>query len=220
MTTKPIDIDGRLQLTAGLALLEISRLVEWDDKNHEFHPISRNTFEYSWRKGVDPVFGRLACWIHFSAGAEFYLKGTCLLCGIDFRDKGKAAMYPTGDLDQWAQCYLKNWKSVDTVQTMNYGTLGKLTSEKNGTPIICELCQKANATESEKVLLIASYRFLQFSIRNRDAHAYVPNVRGAHYHLVPKLFSRSLNVLSSWIPGGKSTVTMWKENAKAFVESN
>ena len=43
---------------------------------------------------------------------------------------------------------------------------------------------------------MASYRLLQHSIRNRDAHAYIPNVRDSHYNLVPELFSRSLNLLA------------------------
>jgi hypothetical protein len=69
------DIDGRLQVTAGVSLLECSRLVEWSPDQAEFSAVPREIFEFSWRRDVDPVFGRLVCWINFSAGAEMLAKG-------------------------------------------------------------------------------------------------------------------------------------------------
>ncbi len=73
--------DGKLQVLAAVALLEQSRLVEWMPKHAKFRPVPRETFEFSWKKDVDPVFGRLICWINFSAGAEFLAKGVCILRG-------------------------------------------------------------------------------------------------------------------------------------------
>jgi hypothetical protein len=41
------DIDGRLQVTAGVSLLEGSRLVQWSPDQAEFSPVSREIFEFS-----------------------------------------------------------------------------------------------------------------------------------------------------------------------------
>src|SRR2546423_1154278 len=50
------DIDGRLQVTAALSLLDCSRLVEWKRESDQFVAVSREVFEYSWRRDVDPLF--------------------------------------------------------------------------------------------------------------------------------------------------------------------
>lgn len=80
-------INGRLQVTAALSLLESSRLVHWKAGSACFTPVDWETFESSWREDVDPVFGRIICWINFSAGAEFLAKGICLLREIDIQIK-------------------------------------------------------------------------------------------------------------------------------------
>src|SRR5260370_23981847 len=94
--------DGRLQLTAALALLATSRLVLWAPDALAFCPVERDDFEARWRKEVHPVFGRLICWITFSAGAELLAKGVCLSSGIEVRDPHTVPTYPRGDLDAWA----------------------------------------------------------------------------------------------------------------------
>jgi len=63
------------------------------------------------------------------------------------------------------------------------------------------------------------YQLLARTIRNRDAHAYVPNVRDDHYSLVPDLFSECFNLLTSWLPGGAATLTSWRGSARQFVDS-
>jgi hypothetical protein len=47
------------------------------------------------------------------------------------------------------------------------------------------LFNAVNATATEKVLLRAAYALLRVSIRNRDVHAYTPDVRDSHFNLVP-----------------------------------
>jgi hypothetical protein len=89
--------DGRLQLTAALALLATSRLVLWAPDALAFCPVERDDFEARWRKEVHPVFGRLICWITFSAGAELLAKGVCLSSGIEVRDPHTVPTYPQGD---------------------------------------------------------------------------------------------------------------------------
>jgi hypothetical protein len=217
---KPLDIEcGRLQVSAGLALLEDSRLLEWRDRTHRFEPVPRDVFEYSWRKDVHPVFGRLICWVSFSSGAELLLKGVCFLRGIDPRTENEVPCYPMGDLEVWVADYLKDWKSHGTIFATHFSTLGTFTISKSGPSLTDQLCVASSASPGDRDLLVASYKLLQFSIRNRDVHAYVPNVRDSHFHLVPELFSRALNTLASWIPGGPSTLTAWRRDAADFVAS-
>jgi hypothetical protein len=64
-------LEGRLQIAAALALLRHSRLVCWVPNGPGFVAAQRDAFEATWPKGVCPVFGRVICWILFSAGAEF-----------------------------------------------------------------------------------------------------------------------------------------------------
>lgn len=115
--------DGKLQVTASISLLKNSKLVHWKKKSAEFVSIDQGRFEKSWRS-IDPVFGRLICWINFSAGAEFLAKGVCLLQGIEIRKCIKVPAYPTGDFAKWATQYCLNAPGTDDLT--NFGTLGDL----------------------------------------------------------------------------------------------
>ena len=98
--------DGRLQVLAGGALLRRSNLVEWNGSGKRYIPVSRETFEYVHRTQIDPVFGRLICWLNFSAGAEMLAKGVCLLrLETDFRRLNYAPEYPTNDVSSWVESY-------------------------------------------------------------------------------------------------------------------
>jgi hypothetical protein len=88
--------DGRLQVTAGLALLETSELVTWHCDAERFESVTFNEFECA-LKHFHRVFGRVICWIIFSAGAEFLAKGVCLLHGIDVRTQDCVPAYPNPD---------------------------------------------------------------------------------------------------------------------------
>src|SRR5882724_10145013 len=118
-----MEIDGRLQVTAGAALLPRSRLVEWNRETIVFTPVPRETFEYSLQMDVDPALGRLMCWILFSAGAEFLLKRLCLLHGIEIGDSD-VSQYPVGDIDEWALAYNHDWRSRGVMTVTTFGTLG------------------------------------------------------------------------------------------------
>ena len=50
------EIDGRLQVTSAISLLEFSRLVHWDDNSAQFIPAQQGEFELSWSESVWPVF--------------------------------------------------------------------------------------------------------------------------------------------------------------------
>jgi hypothetical protein len=217
---RDIMTDGMLQVSAGVSLLENSRLVEWISGAAQFVPVGRDAFEFSWRKDIDPVFGRLICWISFSAGAEFLAKGVCLVRGIEIRKEQEVPLYPTVDINTWASKFRKDWRFGGTTSTTYFGSLGGLTHDDYKAKItaaLTQLCSVTKATAKEQDLLFAAYELLRKSIRNRDAHAYVPNVRDSHYNLVPDLFAACFNILVSWLPGGATALNQWREDAKSFV---
>lgn len=208
-------VDGRLQVIAAASLLDFSRLVRWDPEADEFAPVSRDMFESSWRSDIDPVFGRLICWICFSTGAEFLAKGVCLLHGLEIRSSQPVPLHPGGDteLHIWAKQFLQNSAAAGTVPSTNFGTL------KNVSSALTRLCRKVGATEEQRDMLCAAYKLLATTIRNRDAHAYVPNVRDQDFSVVPTLFAECFNSLVSWLPSGRRTLNIWRREASEFVAS-
>jgi hypothetical protein len=214
--------DGRLQVTAAASLLDNSRLVEWEPHSAQFVPVPQDCFEFSWRRDVDPDFGRLICWISFSAGTEFLAKGVCLVNGIDIRKKKylENPNYPTEKLNEWADRFNADWKCGGTISSTDFGTLRDLIGEnaKDESPLK-RLCKLAKATAIETNLVWAAYRLLAKTIRNRDAHAYVPNVRDSHHSLVPDLFSGVFNLLVTWLPNGKGTLNEWRRTSGTFISS-
>jgi hypothetical protein len=217
---RPILEDGRLQITAAAALLENSRLLHWNTHVSEFQALERDDFELAWQSEVDPVFGRLISWILFAAGAEFLAKGMCLIKGVEIRSNIRVPNHPQGSIDAWVSMFRKNWRCNGTIQTTFFGTMGNLTSGKKSEPSdLMRLCQVSGATEPGRERILAAYELLQKTIRNRDAHAYVPNVRDAHFSLVPNLFAGCFNTMLCWLPGGASTLTTWRAEASAFIKA-
>jgi hypothetical protein len=186
-----LQTDGRLQVTSAISLLEFSRLVKWDRTSGQFTPEDQGAFELSWRDNVSPVFGRLICWINFSAGAEFLAKGVCLLNEIEVRRPPRPVpVNPTTELTAWVTQYFNNPKA-SVEMTSDFGDLGALVSlndKNNKGQFLKQLCERRGANQQDKTLLLVAYDFLRQTIRNRDAHAYRPNVRDDNFHLVPELF--------------------------------
>jgi len=183
--------DGKLQIMAAMSLLKFSRLVRWDTALAEFVAVPRDSFESDWRSVVDPVFGRLICWINFSAGAEFMAKGTCLLCDVEIRKPQK--------------------------EKIDFGTLRKLYTPPNGA--LWRLCAAVNAEDDQRQFLVDAYKHLASDIRNRDAHAYVPNVRNDHFDVVRARFVPCFKLLLSWMPDGPNTINKWMDDASEFIGS-
>ena len=213
------DIDGWLQLTAGASLLEQSRLIEWNEQSHEFTAVPRDVFEFCCRKEFDPVFGRLSCWIKFSAGAEMFLKGAIILHGINIRKNQDIPRHPTSNMDEWAAQFRKDWRLYGIMEITNYGTLGGLLYHKKQQPPPIEIFfSKAIKDKKDQDIVYSSFNLLMRSIRNRDIHAYVPNVRDDHNYLVPELFCRSLNIIKECIPGGGGELNYWMQNSLGLVK--
>jgi hypothetical protein len=138
-------------------------------------------FDDYWHKS-DPNFGRLICWITFSAGAELLVKGVCLANRVDIRGKPR----PDG--------------------IVLFGPLGNLwdkQKKKKGqkTHLDC-LFEKVGAEPDQQNRVLVTYQNLTTTIRNRDAHAYVPNVRNNNFDLVSERFVPCFNLLMSWLPEG------------------
>jgi hypothetical protein len=179
--------------------------VHWDRAKAEFTDVSRERFEKSW-VNIDPSFGRFICWMTFSAGAELLAKGICLIHQVDMRkDERKPAPPSSGDDPmKWATQFIRNSEFGGTVETRNYQTLGKLNDV-----YLKNLLTKAEVNEHEGQLLRAAYKLLAGTIRNRDAHAYVKDVRGDHFHLVKELFVPCFNIMVSRLPEGPGTLSDW-----------
>lgn len=208
--------DGRLQVTAGASLLENSRLVVWSADAARFNPQTRDVFELSWQRNIDPTFGRLICWITFAAGAEFLAKGICLVRGIEIRKEKKLPINPSGSIQQWASKFQKDWRAGGTMTTTVFGTLGDLTGKGPSAPL-SRLCTESGATTDQRELLLSAYELLSRTIRNRDVHAYVPNVRDLHHSVVPEVFCPCFNLLVSWLPDGPSILNVWRAEAASFI---
>lgn len=156
-----LQTDGRLQVTAGASLLDHSRLLRWDVNASQFVTSEREEFEAYWRENVDPAFGRLICWINFSAGAEFFVKGLCLLHGVNIRTADRdVPCYPKqGDnLPEWAADVSKDFRLRDVMRPTIYGEIGKLLPHKDrASAPLTSLCALAQATPEQEQMLIAAY---------------------------------------------------------------
>jgi len=212
------EIDGWLQLTAGTSLLGQSRLVEWNHSTYEFTAVPREVFEFCCRKEFDPVFGRLSCWIKFSAGAEMFVKGAIIINGIDIRKTGEIPYYPTENMEKWATEYRSNWKCNGTIKNTKFGTLGDLfNSNKQHRSPIEQFFDVAVNTKMDQDIIFSAFNLLMRSIRNRDIHAYIPNVRDNHNYLVPELFCRCFNIIKECVPGGGCKLNYWIQNSSGLV---
>jgi hypothetical protein len=118
--------------------------------------------------------------------------------------------------------FRQDWRKAGTVTVTHFGTLASLTQNdknKNVPAALTRLCSVVPGGHRERERLLAAYDLLARAIRNRDAHAYVPNVRDSHHNLVPQLFTACFNVLASWLPHGATTAKMWQAEAKDFIAS-
>lgn len=217
-----MDKDARLQTTAGVALLNSSLLVSWDRADGRFHAKDSESFEREWKKAFGPPFGRLICWMQFSAGSEFFLKGICLANGIEIRKDISVPAYPSKSLSlsDWIKGYVADSKTHGLVNVTIYGTLGDLLyeKEKRVSPL-SRLCSKVGASKDQQHEVFVAFDLLCRSIRNRDAHGYVPNIRESHHMVAATLVCNALNILVTLLPDGANAVSSWIEDAENFIDT-
>jgi hypothetical protein len=191
--------DGTLQTAAGITLLRNSKLVAWDDCTARFSPETEDVFETSAAQG-DRLFGRLMKWMQFSAGYEFLLKGVLI-----FKISGETNIVGTkhilvvpgsrseiGSHEWWRavrrHTAAKEWKR-------SFGTLGTLGGHLE---TFLQQKERSGSSTEECDQVFAATELLRDAIRNRDAHAYVANVRKQQHELV-HLFVPALNTLLDWV---------------------
>lgn len=177
--------EGWQQIRAGVTLILWSRLAFWNEQSLAFVAAKEAEFESATgHKGVHEELGRLICWIAFSVGSEYLAKGACLLNGYDLSKDAKVTRPPSlgENIEDWIALVIADKPAVNE-HDLSFGTLGNL-------PL-----QKIIKADRERNLVLASYKFLASSIRNRDAHRYTRDVRAFHFHVVERLFIPAFNIL-------------------------
>jgi len=169
-----------------MRLFQFSGLIRWDADSARFAEQSQSIFDSSWPK-IDPVCGRLICWISFSAAVEFLGKGVCLIRDVEVRRQ------------QGGQ--------------VKFGTLGDLQDA------LKRLWNVTDLEEEQRRLILKVYKHLGSEIRNRDVHAYVPNVRARHFNFVRDECVPCFNLLISCLPFETEEINKWSEEAPQFIAS-
>lgn len=216
-TPMPED-DALLQVIAGVRFMQMSHLMNYS--NGDFEATESTTFEDFWHK-LDRLLGQAACWNIFSTGAECFLKGILLSNGItEFvkDNKTKVFEYPPTKFDEkitldWASSVFAG-KISPEVMVKDFSTLGAVIVRNEESPL-SKLFKSRDAKDKEKALVFAAFTLLAKNIRNRDTHAYIPNVRQQHFFLVKNLFAPAFNLCASWYPnGGKAAIAKyWEESS-------
>lgn len=155
--------DGEQQTCAGAALLEQSGLVFWCLERHAFVSHPEAYFEDLCQR-IHPKFGRMICWMNFSAGAEFFLKGICLSHSIKIVEKETKCVpeYPgdTEELVTWSRKYLDNPKCRKIDKRRNYGTFNDILKDDREKSPLIELLDKnghdMKVSEDERCLIRAA----------------------------------------------------------------
>jgi len=169
------------QFRAGICLIEKSRLLKFDKGDFKFEPVLQDQFEREART-LDPDFGRVMLWLWFSTGAEYLLKGYMILQDPEFlkqADKPLPLLPMSSRPADWANKIIRQQEDkaiqniFGTLQVVD-GLKGRLDKQVgDGIP---QSPQRAIEIE-------AIYSILRSAIRNRDSHAYVMDVRLAHFHM-------------------------------------
>jgi hypothetical protein len=187
--------DAVRQIAAGAALIRESSLmtIEFDGRP-KFRHVQMAMFEQASRD-VHPRFGRVMNWIWFSTGAEYLLKGV-LISTRDFAPQPSAPKLDVPleeDFEAWVSDAFKRARKS---RRSDYGTL---TGMQKGLKALCGRHLREVTEVRRGEWLRAAFQLLAESVRNRDAHAYVPDERIQHFHLV-RMFEPAFNTLLAWAP--------------------
>ena len=180
-------------------------------------------YETFWKTRFDPVFGRVASWNMFSTGAEFLLKGLFLSYDLLDRSKKEVRNYPVSTQPSAVKTWAENYKSnaQDTFMVPQYGTLAQLLPKKADQLFdILDSIRPAGKEPEFKAdcdIVFAAYELLRDTIRNRDTHAYVPNVRNAHQSLRQAVLLPALNAIAEWMPQDRAFLSNCYATRQALV---
>jgi len=120
--------EGWRQIEAGMGLIVWSRLASWDAQNLRLVASEAADFESkAGHKEVHGQFGRLICWLAFGVGAEYLIKGVCLLNGCDLSRQCRCIRppQPGEDIESWIRLVNNNDQSI-LEYDLSFGTLAKL----------------------------------------------------------------------------------------------
>lgn len=229
---RPLGGDGKIMLAAGVALINKSRLLGWE--GCAFTPVEKALFDETWKK-VDCIFGRAALWNMFSIGAENLIKAVLLCNGVDsFRSKRKVLPYPEAamspsELSTWAGDVASGIDPLKYKEVLQYRDLGKIIgkNKRDSKPNDPEAPlrkffkrRSESITSDDANLVFAAFDLLRDTIRNREAHAYVPNVRDAHFYLASEVFLPAFNKLLCWVPINGKTLDDILTEGRDLVSSS
>ena len=201
-----IELDGIKQFSAGASLIVSTHLLQWDEVGKFKAYDSSNAFETCWTN-FNQQFGRAAMWNIFSTGAELLLKGVLLKNNKMTVGKKPALNYPKSAselVEIGKQCFLTNKGTCDVIQVPQYGTLDSAITKFR------DWKGKSSPSEmdaSEEAYVITAFEILRDTIRNRDTHAYVENVRDSHYHLVNEIFLNAFNICLSYMGNSRQEIS-------------
>jgi hypothetical protein len=189
MTDESLTQDAVRQIAAGIALIRGSSLLMFDAPSLQFCPANINSFETE-ASSVHSRFGRVMKWIWFSTGAEYLLKGALISTGdfVPLRGTEKLEIPREDEMDAWID---KVFTSAAKSSKTDYKTLSDMQLG------LKHLCGRHQSESAQGKSLRAAFLLLGESVRNRDAHAYVPDVRIGHFHLL-RLFAPAFNTLLRW----------------------
>ena len=180
---------GNELVESGHSLIVWSRLVKWDATNLRFVPTEEACFE-RYQKSVHPTLGRLLCWLAFSVGSEYLLKGVLKANSLLETQEPEWVFRPpehSESLDEWAKAVVDKSPTMK-YEAAKYKTLGKLAQE-----IAC----LRRIDQALRIKTQAAFMYLNSTIRNRDAHQYKAGVRAGDFWLLEPLFVPALNALIS-----------------------
>ena len=213
-------VEGILQTAAGISLVYQSHVLLWHSADEKFLPQEFNDYEESWRQH-DELFGRLACWILFSSGIEMVAKGTILLSGIEIRRKTGQRVVPMLGYGELSEFNRLSGKLFGDGDAQTFGTLGSLLARRNGNDsILDQLFSRTSAASHERDIVYGCLESLRGSIRNRDVHAYVPNVRDADFSRTNHLYCEALNLLLCWSKEFRTSDEKFLDAAQALIRDS
>ncbi len=176
--------DGTEQILAGLSLVHWSGLATWNAQEMRFETVDEGGFEMA-AALRHRLFGRLICWITFSVGAEYILKGTCISAGVLTPTSKSVLSAPGEDLEQWTDSVLSK-RGGPKESVPQYGALGDVNKKIEQLP-------RKHGVDLRRVQ--ASFEFLRDAIRNRDLHRYAKNIRTMNFPTVEALLLPAINDL-------------------------